>query len=277
MIQHSAFLRTFATEKEREMKKALMYLLLALGICLVVVFIGGALVGLVSNFIADFNLAASGYTESKDFFVSGGMIVVFLACVILQVVFLRLGYASYNVGRIPKAKRWQVVAWLVPAMAGLALINLLMYNPLADSDEGTRISYYWIKEHPMISLPYLVLIDATGDLILFGAVFREILQWKHIPHVVIPVFAGIISIFSGIFSSPMLFVPAYMLAMLESYVYECSRSVIPVIIADIVFWVTMVCLLGVPIPGWCYFVGCALIIPSAYFVVRTMEPYKPID
>ena len=259
------------------MKKALMYLLLALGICLIMAFIGGALVGFVSGFMDGYNESVAGTTDSKDILISSGMVVVLLACVVLQIVFLHFRYASYSIGRIPKAKRWQVVAWLIPAMVGLALIYLLMYNPLADSDEGTRISYYWIKEHPMISLPYLVLIEATGDLILFGAVFREILQWKHVPHVVIPIFAAIISIFSGIFSSPMLFVPAYMLAMLESYVYECSRSVIPVIIADIVFWVTMVCLLGVPIPGWCYFVGCALIIPSAYFVVRTMEPYKPID
>jgi hypothetical protein len=259
------------------MKKALMYLLLALGICLIMAFIGGAVVGFVSGVIDGYNESVPGTTDSKNILISSGMVVVLLACVVLQIVFLRLRYASYDVGSIPKAQRWKVMAWLVPAMVGLALIYLLMYNPLADSNETTRSSYFWIKEHPFISLPYLILIEATGDLILFGAVLREILQWKHYPQIVLPVFAAVLSFSSGLFSSTMLFVPAFLLAMLEGYIYEYSRSVIPVIIADAIFWIAMVGLLGVSIPGWCFFVGCLLIVPSTYFVVHTMEPYKPID
>ena len=259
------------------MKKALMYLLLALGICLIMAFIGGALVGFVSGFMDGYNESVAGTTDSKDILISSGMVVVLLACVVLQIVFLHFRYASYDAGCIPKAQRWKVIAWLIPAMVGLTLIYLLMYNPLADSNETARRTYFWIKDHPFISLTYLILIEATGDLVLFGAVLREILQWKHYPQVVIPVFSAILGISSGLFSSTMLFVPAFLMAMLGGYVYEYSRSVIPVIIADAIFWIAMVGLLGVSIPGWCFFVGCLLIVPSTYFVVHTMEPYKPID
>lgn len=255
-----------------------MYLLLALGICLVVLFVGGALVGFVSGFIDGFNEAAPDTSDdSKNLLFSSGMVLVLLACVILQVVFLRLGYASYTVGRIPKEKRWQVIAWLVLAMAGLAMIYGLMYNPLADSDDAVVSSYHWIKDHPVISLPYLILIEATGDLILFSGVLREILDWKHRPIIVITVFAFIMAVFSGLFSSPMVMIPAYILAIIEGYVYEYGRSVIPVIVCDSVFWLVMVSLLGITLPGWSYFGACVLIVPSTYFALKTMEPYKPID
>lgn len=254
-----------------------MYLLLALGICLVVLFVGGALAGFVAGFIDGFNEAAKGTTDSKDFFLSSGMVLVLIACVILQVVFLRLGYASYTVGRTPKNKRWQVVGCLILAMGGLAVIYSLMYNPLADPDEAVSASYLWIKQHPAISLPYLILIEATGDLILFGGVLREILEWKHRPIIVITVFAVIMALFSGLFSTPMVMIPAYMLAMIEGYVYEYGRSVIPVIVCDSVFWLVMVSLLGITLPGWSYFAACVLIVPSIYFALKTLEPYKPID
>ena len=38
------------------MRKAMMYLLLALGICLVVAFAGGALIGFAAGFIDGFNV-----------------------------------------------------------------------------------------------------------------------------------------------------------------------------------------------------------------------------
>ena len=263
------------------MKKAMMYLLLALGISLGVVFVGGAVISFSAGFIDGFNDgydgAAPGTTDSKTMILSSGMVLVLLTCVVLNIVFLRLRYASYTVGRIPKEKRWQVVAWLLLAMLGLALLYCMMYNPLADPDESISSTYLWIKQHPLVSLPYIILIEATGDLIFFGGVMREILEWKHRPQIVIPIFGAIIALFTAIFSSPFLMIPAMMLATIEGWVYEYSRSVIPVIIADAFYWVVMVCLMGITLPWWCYFLACVLIVPGAYFAINTMEPYKPID
>ena len=134
------------------MKKALMYLLLALGITLGVVFVGGAVISFSAGFIDGFNESSPGSTDSRTMILSSGMILVLLTCVILNIVFLRLHYASYAVGNVPKEKRWQVVAWLVLAMAGLTLVYCMMYNPLTDSDEAVRTSYAWMKEHPVISV-----------------------------------------------------------------------------------------------------------------------------
>ena len=259
------------------MKKALMYLLLALGITLGVVFVGGAVISFSAGFIDGYNESSPGSTDSRTMILSSGMILLLLTCVILNVVFLRLRYASYTVGRVPKEKRWRVVAWLVLAMAGLTMVYSMMYNPLVDSDEAVRTSYAWMKEHPVISMILCVIVEATADLIIFGGVLREILEWKHRPEIVIPVFGAVMGLLSGIFSHPLLIIPGMMVAQLEGYVYEYSRSVIPVIICDIVFWMVMLYLMGNTFPWWCLLIAAAMIIPGSLFAIKTMEPYKPID
>lgn len=259
------------------MKKALMYLLLALGITLGVVFVGGAVISFCAGFIDGYNESSPGSTDSRTMILSSGMILVLLTCVILNVVFLRLRYASYAVGSVPKEKRWQVIVWLMLAMVGLTLVYCMMYNPLTDSDEVVRSSFAWMKEHPILSVLLCVIIEATADLIIFGGVLREILQWKHRPEIVIPVFGAVMGLLSGLFSHPLLIIPGMMIAQLEGYVYEYSRSVIPVIVCDSVFWVAMLCLLGVTFPWWCLLIAAAMIIPGTLFAMKTMEPYKPID
>ena len=267
------------------MRKAVMYLLLALGIVLGVLFVGGALTGFVAGIIDGYNNNAPGTTDSKSLLLSGGAVLILLCCLVLQIVFLRLGYAKYSVGRIPKEKRWQVVLWLMVAMGGVALLYSFLYNPLAEpdgtlitaEDETVRDSWRLIKENPIASFLLFVIIEATGDLILFGGVLREILEWKHRPQIVIPVFGGIMALFTAIFSNPLLIIPAMMVAKIEGWVYEYSRSVIPVIIGDAFYWVVMLAVMGIIFPWWVFFIACVLVVAGAYFTLSTMEPYKPID
>ena len=109
------------------MKKAMMYLLLALGITLVVMFIGGAMVGLIAGFIDGFSGNQVGTTTSMSVMVYAASISVILLCAILNWVFLKLGFAKYSLGRIPKQNsvRIKVVAGMILAMAGLAVLHCL--------------------------------------------------------------------------------------------------------------------------------------------------------
>jgi hypothetical protein len=68
-----------------------------------------------------------------------------------------------------------------------------------------------------------------------------------------------------------------MVAMIEGWVYEYSRSIIPVIIGDVFYWVVMLAVMGIALPWWVFIAAGALIIAGAYFTITTMEPYKPID
>jgi uncharacterized membrane protein YfcA len=108
-------------------------------------------------------------------------------------------------------------------------------------------------------------------------VLREILEWKHRPEIVIPIFGAVMGLLSGLFNHPLLIIPGMMIAQLEGYVYEYSRSIIPVIICDVVFWVVMLSLMGITFPWWCLLIAAAMIIPGTLFAIKTMEPYKPID
>ena len=125
-----------------EMRKALMYLLLSLGIILVVIFVCGAALGFAGNFIEGF---IDGFRGDKnatwnpsDFYFAIGMVILCIACVILQIVFLRMRFASYTMGRmrhIPKEKRGKVIG---KAMYGLALLYCTISKPFFSNDEALR-------------------------------------------------------------------------------------------------------------------------------------------
>lgn len=272
-------------EKQSEMKKAIMYLLLALGIIVAVVFVNGALMGFVAGFIDGYNESKPGTIQTSSLVVCTAVVLVLTACAVLNGVFLRFRFASYSGGRMPKEVRWRVYPLLMLVMGGLATIYAIMYNPLlpydgtmtTESDEAVRTYYRWIKENPLFSLPLLVLVEATADLVIFGAVLREILEWKHKPEIIIPIFAAVFGILSGFSNMAMLIIPSMMIALVEAWTYECTRSVIPVIIADTFFWLVMICLLGVSLSGWFYLLAAVIIVPSVFFLMKAMDSFKPID
>lgn len=267
------------------MKKALMYLLLALGISLGVLFVGGAVVGFVTGFIDGFNENESGTTTTMSIMTVGGCCMIFTLCILLHWVFLHFGFASYSEGRIPRNVRWKVIIALIIAMAGMALLNCIVYNPIAEpdgtiiteSDSTVRETYRWMRIHPVFSILVLSAIEATCNLVIYGAVLREILEWKHRPAIVITVYGVVMSLLSLLYNSPLLIVPTMMMVMFEGWVYEYSRSVIPVIIGDVVFYIVMLCLIGTVFEGWWFFVVAILVLPAVFYTLKAMEPYKPID
>ena len=263
------------------MKKAMMYLLLALGITLIVMFIGGAIVGFIAGVTDGFNGNEFGSSTSLNIMTCAGSVSVVLLCIILNWVFLKLGFASYTIGRIPKlySVRIKVCLGMILAMAGLAVAYCLMMDVSYDAESDTLIkeSYTWMRQHPVYSILILAIAEATANLVIYGAVLREILEWKHRPIIIIPVFATIMGLFSLVNGNPALLLPAFLLAKVEGWVYEYTRSIIPIIIGDVAFWIVMLCLAGIPTHGWWFFVAVVLAAPGVMLALNPMEPYKPID
>ena len=263
------------------MRKAIMYLLLALGITLVVIFIGGAMVGLIAGFIDGCCGNEVGTTTSMSVMVYAGSVSVIILCVILNWVFLKLGFASYTIGRIPKSNsvRLKVAIGMILAIAGLAVAHCMMMDVSYNDENGAIIkeTYVWMSQHPVFSLIILVGVEATANLVIYGAVLREILEWKHRPAIVIPIFAAIMGLFSVLGGNPMLILPTFLVAQLEACVYEYTRSIIPLIIGDMAFWIVMLCLVGLPTHAWWFFVAVALAGSGSFIALKPMEPYKPID
>lgn len=264
-----------------------MYLLLALGIALGGLFVGGALLGFAVGFVDGYSTAggAAAPVDSRSLLIGGIVIIVLLLCALLQWVFLHMGFASYSAGRIPRAQRWQVVAALLLTMGGLALLAVILYNPLAapggnpsDALDTSMYSYYALaKSQPLVSLPVMAVVEATGNLIVYGGVLRELLDWKHRPQIILAVYAALMGLITGLTSDWLLAIPSVMMALVEAYTYECSRSIIPVTIADVFYWTVMLLLLGTPLPAWVLVPAAGLIIVGALYLTRTMDPYKPID
>ena len=263
------------------MKKAMMYLLLALGIALVVVFICGAMVGLIAGFIDGFCGNVVGTTTPVSVMTYAGSASVIILSIVLNWVFLKLGFAKYSLGRIPKvnAVRVKVAAGMILMMTGMAVLQCLLMDASKnfESDTVIRESYAWLRQHPLYSIIILIIIEATGDLVIYGAILREILEWKHRPAIVIPVFAVIMGSFSLIGGDPLLAVSSILVALVGGYVYEYTRSIIPLIIGDVAFWIVMLCLGGLPSQGYWPFVAWLLVTPGMSLVLKSMEPYKPID
>ena len=262
------------------MKKAMMYLLLALGITLIVMFIGGAIVGFIAGFTDGFNGNEFGSSTSLNIMTCAGSVSVVLLCIILNWVFLKLGFASYTIGRIPKLKsvRLKVCLGMILTMAGLAVVHYMMNDVFdAESDALVNESYAWMRQHPVYSILILAFVEATGNLVIYGAILREILEWNHRPAIIIPAFAVIMGLFSLLGGNPLLMIPAFLVALVEGYVFEYTRSIIPIIIGDVVFWIVMLCLVGIPTHSWWPFVAWVLVTPGIPLVLKSMEPYKPID
>ena len=126
-----------------------MYLLLAFGIILGVLFVGGAVMGFVAGFIDGFQGNETGTTSVLNMMTVGGCCMILVLALVLNWVFLRLGYASYSVGRIPQKVRWKVILALAMAMAGLAVLYCIVYNPIIEPD-GTIIDDYridYLRDH----------------------------------------------------------------------------------------------------------------------------------
>lgn len=262
------------------MKKAMMYLLLALGITLGVIFIAGALVGFIAGFIEGFTGNKVGFLSSATYMPFLGFGVVLVLCIVLNYVFLKNDYASYTIGRIPTTIRWKVFLGMIIMMCGMAVLFAALNDVAAERemrDELMINSYAWMKQHPVFSFLVIGVIEATGNLVIFGAVLREILEWKHRPQIVILVYGMIMALASLIGGSPMLMVASMLLAQFEALVYEYTRSVIPIIIGDMAYWALTLVLIGIPTNGWWLLIAAVLMIPGLYLAVHPMEPYKPID
>jgi hypothetical protein len=268
-------MRTFAPK----MRKALMYLLLSLGIILVVLFVSGAVIGFMGGYIEGFidGFRGNANANPSDFYFAIGMGILCIACIILQIVFLRMRFASYTIGRIPKKKRREVISFTGMAMYGLALLYCTISDPFFSNDETLKESYAWIAKHPIPSFIGMSFIEATFDLIIYGGIMREILEWKHRPQIIVPVFALIIGLTSAFFSAPVLAIITTMTVMFQGYLYDYTRSVVPIIIGDIFYWLIIVLLIDLSIPAWCFFIAAILFVPGAALALQTMEPYKPID
>jgi hypothetical protein len=262
------------------MKKAMMYLLLALGITLFVMFVGGAVCGFIIGFIDGINGKETGTASSMSYLVGFGSALVLVLCAILNFVFLRNKFASYTIGRIPKPICWKVFLGMILAMSGMAVLYAAM-NDIAIQrgweDETMRELYAQLGQNPLYTLLLIVVIEATSNLIIYGAVMREILEWKHHPMIIGHIYAVVMALITLAYGNVLLILPAMMLARFEIMVYEYTRSVIPIIIGDVAFWIVTLCLLGVTSHGWWILIASILALPGVLLALNPMEPYKPID
>ena len=262
------------------MKKAIMYLLLALGITLFVLFIGGAICGFIIAFSGAFKGMDSHTASSLTYFAGLGSALVLVLCAILNFVFLRNKFASYTIGRIPKPICWKVFLGMILAMSGMAVLYAAM-NDMAIQrgweDETMREFYAQLGQNPLYTLLLIVVIEVTSNLIIYGAVMREILEWKHRPMLIGNIYAILMGLITLAYGNVLLMLPAVLLARFEIMVYEYTRSVIPIIIGDVAFWIVTLCLLGVASQVWWFFIAWVLVTPGIPLALKPMEPYKPID
>ena len=128
-----------------------MYLLLSLGIVLVVMFVCGAVIGFAGNFFEALHNGILAQTNPSSIYFALGMIILCIACLVLQIVFLRMRFASYTMGRIPKGKkRGIVIGNAGMAMYGLGLLYCTISDPFFSNDEALRESYAWMSQHPCL-------------------------------------------------------------------------------------------------------------------------------
>lgn len=262
------------------MNKAVMYLLLALGIIVGVSFVGGAFMGFAAGFIDGWNEAHPDTTTPVSLMTYSLTLIFLIDVVVLNFAFLHYRFASYGGDRTPSRLRSQVFGWLFLTMAGLSVFYALMIGlPYADGDTSEVIRLVgMMRQHPYLSIVGMAVVEATANLVIYGAALRSILEWKHRPETIIPIFAAMMAVVNGVVADPRLMIPGMMVALIEAWTYECTRSVLVVTLGDVFFWGIQIALFGMGISGWqWYLVAVVLILPSGFMLMRTMDRFRPIE
>ena len=267
------------------MKKALMYLALALGITLVVLFVGGAVGGFIAGFVDGFSDAKTGTSSPAMYVEIVTLVLVVLWTVAIQWTFLRNRFASYTIGLIPKNRLWSVTFMTFIAFAGINMLEMVIYNPLTDSDPESREIWQWIATHRWQSILLLIPADITYMLVLYGAIFREIAEWK--PNAesttLMASFALAVSLpvlISGICQQSDYVKPAitfFVSVQLACMVYLSTRSVVPLLIGSTLADVLSFAFIDVSLNGWYFILAAILMLVGAMGAWKATASYRPID
>ena len=262
-----------------------MYLLLAFGITLGVLFVGGALGGFIAGFVDGFSDAEMGSSSPSQYVAIVAVVLVVLWTVAMQWTFLANGFASYTLGLIPKNRLWSVTLMTFLAFVGFNMLEMVIYNPLADSDPESQEIWQWIATHRWQSILLLIPVDVTYMLVFYGAIFREIAEWK--PNVepnilmsafgaavVFPLFAVVFFVDTDLVRSML---PTFMSIQVACMAYLCTRSVVPVLIGSTLADVLAFAFIDVSLNGWFFFVAAALLLIGGWGTWKATEGYRPID
>mgnify|MGYP007069908516 CR=1 FL=1 len=262
-----------------------MYLFLAFGIIVAVLFVGGAVGGFIAGFVDGINDAPAG-TSSPAMYGGGiAVVLVTLWTVAIQWTFLGNRFASYTLGLIPRDRLWLVSLMAFIAFWGLNMLEKILYDPLADCNPESLEIWQWIATHRWQAALLLIPVDVTYMLVLYGAVFREIVEWK--PNaspqmlyiffslaVTVPVF--VIGVLMGTELMRTMFV-FFMSVQVASMTYLCTRSVLPILIGSILADVLTFVFIDIHLTGWYFILAAILMIAGVWGIWKTTEAFRPID
>ncbi len=254
-----------------------MYLLLAVGITLGMVFVGGALLGFVSGFVDGFSGMPEGSNNTKSLMAYGTMILILMVCLVLHWVFLRSGFASYTMGRIPDGTWWKIVLPLVLVEVGLALICMRVEQESGGERLMSSITEF-IKDSPLQVFVCFIAQEAISAMVIYGAVLRELLEWKHRPQIIIPVALLVVALINWLnVPTPWLIIPIVLAALIEMWTFECTRSFVPILVSGVVFWLVYIFVPESSFSWWGMPLAVVLIVPSTLYLIRVMDRFRPID
>ena len=267
------------------MRKAVMYLLLALGISFGVLCVGGALGGFIAGFVDGFNDAKVGTSNPSQYVAIVAVVLVVLWTVAMQWTFLANHFTSYTLGLIPKNRLWSVTLMTFLTFAGFNMLDMVSYSSLADSDPESQEIWQWIATHRWQSILLLIPVDITYMLVLYGAIFREIAEWKPNAEpnllmaafglaVCFPMFAVVFFFDAELVRS---MIPTFMSIQVACMVYLCTRSVVPLLIGATLADVLTYAFIDVSLNGWYFFVAAILLLVGGWGTWKVTEGYRPID
>lgn len=267
------------------MRKAIMYLLLALGITLGVLFVGGAIGGFIVGFVDGWNGAKNGTSSSVQYGTIAAVVMVVLWTAAMQWTFIRNRFASYTLGLIPKNRLWSVTLMAFFAFAGINMLEMVIYHPLVDGNPESLENWQWIMEHRWLTIMLLIPADITYMLVLYGAIFREVREWKPDADpnllqaffgiaVLIPMFVIVFFIDTELTRS---LIPSFMSIQIACTIFQCTRSVVPLLIGSTLADVLSVVFLDVNLSGWFFIPAAVLMFVGGWGIWKSTETYRPIE
>lgn len=251
------------------MKKAFLYLLLLAGVSLAMILGGVFFYGLVTNSPWFGRL---GITKG-DTLVYNMLLWYVLWAVGLGWLFIHNRWASFSLGNLRGSRLWACL--LLSSLVSLSgeVLSFVVRNGLEPPTETYLATMQLYQSHPFMTLAILVVMYCVGQLVLLGAVLRQLAvsmrrQWLAL------LLVSLLTAWVQLQDWPYgisVFLFATLLGMFQGWLYLRTRSIWPAVaggvVADYLLWM----LLGYAPAAWLALVALVVLPLSLYALWRLLR------
>ena len=251
------------------MKKAFLYILLLAGVSLAMILCGVFFYGLVTN-SPWFDLL--GITKG-DALVYNMALWYVLWAIVVGWIFIRNHWASFTLGNLQGSRLWACLLLSATVSLACEIVSFVVRYGLDPPSETYLETLHLYQSHPFMTLSILVVMYCVGQLVLLGAVLRELaagMRRRWVALLLVSLLTAWVQLQDWPYGIT-IFLFATVLGMFHGWLYLRTRSVWPAVVSGVVTDYLLWMLLGYWPAAWLALVSLVVLPPSLYALWRLLR------